>query len=326
MRYFPEGVFTRSAFDSAEVAAKAVLEEGMNFGRADHWDVAYGSSGTVGAVAEVIRLSGRGEGEITSDGLDWLRQRLLASGSADAVRLEGLKDDRRPVIGGGVTVLRAIFDLLGVEQMQVAQGALRHGALYDLLDRENTHTDVRSATVDRLAKKFEADPMQAARVGRVAEHFWQQLYARDSSSETARHARKLAWAAQLFEIGNAISHEDAHKHGAYILDNSDAPGFAEPELRRLGLLVLGHRGKLRKLEADLTDEVLVQQLVCLRLAVILCHARRDPELNGLQLTEGARQFTLRVPAAWAARHPQSTYLLREEALLWQKTPWTFGLA
>jgi exopolyphosphatase/guanosine-5'-triphosphate,3'-diphosphate pyrophosphatase len=91
-------------------------------------------------------------------------------------------------------------------------------------------------------------------------------------------------------------------------------------------LVLGHRGKLRKLEADFTDEVLMQQLVCLRLAVILCHARRDPELAGVQLTGTGRQFTLRVPPAWAARHPQSTYLLREEAGLWQKTPWAFELA
>ena len=34
-----------------------------------------------------------------------------------------------PVIGGGVSVLRAIFDLFGIEQMLPAQGALRHGAL-----------------------------------------------------------------------------------------------------------------------------------------------------------------------------------------------------
>ena len=47
-----------------------------------------------------------------------------------------MKDDRRAVIGGGVSVLRAVFDLLGIEKMHVAQGALRHGALYDLLDRE----------------------------------------------------------------------------------------------------------------------------------------------------------------------------------------------
>jgi exopolyphosphatase/guanosine-5'-triphosphate,3'-diphosphate pyrophosphatase len=56
--------------------------------------------------------------------------------SADKVRMDGLKEDRRPVIGGGISVLRAAFEVLQIDEMQVAQGALRHGALFDMLDRE----------------------------------------------------------------------------------------------------------------------------------------------------------------------------------------------
>ena len=78
-----------------------------------------------------------------------------------------------------------------------------------------------------------------------------QLRQGDSAAELARHERKLGWAAQLHEIGSLISHGDYHKHGAYILDNTDALGFALTELHRLSLLVLGHRGKLRKLERRL---------------------------------------------------------------------------
>ena len=147
--------------------------------------------------------------------------------------------------------------------------------------------------------------------------------------ESQRSQRKLAWAAQLHEIGSQISHSDYHKHGAYILDNADAPGFAVHELHRLSLLVLGHRGKLRKLDADFGDRVFVQQLLCLRLAVILCHARRDPDLGGLQLrsaAEPARRFLLNWRAGWAEAFPQSAHLLREEALAWQKMPFTLALA
>ena len=122
-----------------------------------------------------------------------------------------------------------------------------------------------------------------------------------------------------------ISHSDSHKHGAYILDHADAPGFSQGELHQLGLLVLGHRGKLRKLEADFGDTVFVQQLACLRIAVILCHARRDPELQGLKLLAGAQAFTLQMSRDWAAAWPQSAHLLREEALAWQKTPWTLSV-
>jgi exopolyphosphatase/guanosine-5'-triphosphate,3'-diphosphate pyrophosphatase len=326
MKYFPHGQFTEKAFEQADVAAQAVLEEALEAYTPARWDVAYGSSGTIGAVGDVLAAAGWEAGTITREGLDWLREQLLAARSADRVRLEGLKDDRRPVVGGGLSVLRALFELLGIERMQPAQGALRHGVLYDLLSREAPETDVRSATVERFALKFEADAAQARRVGRVAVQMLRQLRAGESRAELARHERKLGWAAQLHEIGSLISHSDYHKHGAYILDNADAPGFAQPELHRLSLLVLGHRGKLRKLEADFEDELFVQQLLALRLAVILCHARREPDLAGMELQMRGRQFVLALRPDWAQAFPQSAHLLREETVAWQKMPWNFALA
>ncbi|MCY1544539.1 Guanosine-5'-triphosphate,3'-diphosphate pyrophosphatase [compost metagenome] len=141
-----------------------------------------------------------------------------------------------------------------------------------------------------------------------------------NSSRAGRALRKLGWAAQLHEIGALVSHSDYHKHGAYILDNADAPGFAVNELHALGQLVLGQRGKLRKLEASLDDETFVMQLLALRLAVILCHARRDPDPQALHLAAlGARAFTIACAPDWAEAYPQSAHLLREEVLAWQKT-------
>jgi exopolyphosphatase/guanosine-5'-triphosphate,3'-diphosphate pyrophosphatase len=58
MKYFPEGQFTARAFSAAEIAAKAVLEETMQTFERKHWDTAYGSSGTVGAVSDVLSTSG----------------------------------------------------------------------------------------------------------------------------------------------------------------------------------------------------------------------------------------------------------------------------
>ncbi|MEP6824839.1 MAG: exopolyphosphatase, partial [Ramlibacter sp.] len=316
MKYFPQGDFTEAAFGRAEVAAKAVLDEAVSAYGPSGWDVVYGSSGTIGAVGDVLTAAGRGEGAVTRAGLDWLLKQLLAAGSADKVKMDGLKDDRRAVIGGGVGVLLAVFDLLEISEMQAAQGALRHGVLYDLLDREHGDTDLRSTTVLRLATKFAADTAQAQRVGNVACHLLRQLRpaGAEAAVERARNERKLGWAAQLHEIGSRISHSDYHKHGAYILDNADAPGFAQPELHRLSLLVLGHRGKLRKLDADFEDTLFVQQLLCLRLAVILCHARRDPDLKGLQLQGAGKTVTLGLRNDWTTAYPQSAHLLREETV------------
>jgi exopolyphosphatase / guanosine-5'-triphosphate,3'-diphosphate pyrophosphatase len=325
MKYFPDGQFTPRAFQTAEVAAKAVLDEAVNIYRADAWDTAYGSSGTIGAVSDVLTASGWPTGMVTQEGLDWLLDRLLKAQSADRLKLDGMKDDRRAVIGGGVSVLRAVFDLLGIAQMEAAQGALRHGVLYDLVDREQDLTDLRSTTVQRLASKFNTDNAQAQRVSKVARQLFVMASAGMPRAESERFQRKLEWAAELHEIGSQISHSDYHKHGAYILDNADAPGFALPELHRLSLLVLGHRGKLRKLEVNFEDRVFIQQLLCLRLAVILCHARRDPDLKGLQLESSAEPgkiFVLNCRPGWAQTFPQSAHLLQEEVLAWQKTPWT----
>ena len=316
-RYFPQGQFTQQAFATAEIAAKAVLDEALSTYRPDTWDVAYGSSGTIGAVGDMLTAAGFSPGELTLEGLDWLRERLLRAQSADKVRLEGLKDDRRAVIGGGLSILRALFDLLGIRSMQVAQGALRQGALYDMLDRELPETDLRTSTVQGLVQSFAVDRDQAHRVATVAE----QLFAQALPDHEGTGARKLGWAAQLHEIGCRISHSDYHRHGAYILDNTDVAGFAQHELHRLRALVLGHRGKVRKIEADLGDTLFAVQLLCLRLAVILCHARRDPDLHGLTLGLDGSRFSLRARTGWAASYPQSAYLLREEIEAWQRTGW-----
>ncbi|MDO5624394.1 MAG: Ppx/GppA phosphatase family protein [Pseudomonadota bacterium] len=326
MRYFPGNVLSARHFERAEVAAKAVLDDALSTHSHTHWDTAYGSSGTVGAVADTLALAGRApaEGVITRDGLDWLRDKLIKARRFEAIGLEGIKEERKAVIGGGLAVLRALFELLDIDTMQHAHGALRHGALFDLLDREHAQTDVRSAAVEHLATRFHADAPQAERVARTALHLLGQLLPPMGEQARQECERQVLWAARLHEIGSRISHADYHKHGAYILDNADVPGFSMHELHALSELVLGHRGKLRKLESRFGDALFMRQLMALRVAVILCHARQDPAFEDLRMAadaEPAHGFSLRLRAGWANAWPQSTHLLREEVVAWQRTPW-----
>jgi exopolyphosphatase/guanosine-5'-triphosphate,3'-diphosphate pyrophosphatase len=108
-------------------------------------------------------------------------------------------------------------------------------------------------------------------------------------------------------VGVAISHSDYHKHGAYILDNADMVGFSVPELHLLGLLVLGQRGKLKKLDLELEDNDFAKMLLALRLSVILCHARKDPahEVLSLHCDEHKQRVTLTAPASWVNDYPPS---------------------
>ena len=328
-RYFPDQQFTKQAFRNAEIAAKAVLDEALPLYTRDTWDVAYGSAGTVGAVVDVLAAAGWPAGSISQAGLDWLLDKILGAQSADRIRMPGMRDDRRAIIGGGLSVLRAVFDLLQIHDMRLASGGLRHGLLAELMGQTDSQGDIRSKSVERLVTKFGADQAHGERVGRVALGLLAQLQNNEPSAEpidTERLQRKLNWAARLHEIGSHISHSDYHKHGAYILDNADAMGFSLTELHTLSLLVLGHRGKLRKLEADFANVGFVKQLLCLRLAVILCHARRDPMMDSISLrsnSSAAQSFTLTYSASWEKAFPQSVHLLREEALAWHKTTWDF---
>ena len=329
MKYFSTGEFTAQAFNKAEVAAKAVLDEALEAFPPNAWDVAYGSSGTVAAVAEALLASGWEADVVTREGLNWLKDQLIRVGHVDKLRLEGLREDPKAVIGGGLSLLSAVMDLFGIETLKVTPGALRHGVLYDLIEREDENKDARALTVRGLQKTFRIDTTQAQRVSKVAGGFLKQLKPSGTDEHAwSRHLKKLDWAAQLHEIGTQISHTDSHKHGAYILDNTDTPGFVMHELHRLSLLVLGHKGKLRKLEIDFEDAFFIYQLLSLRLAVILCHARRDPDTASMHLrlsSQVPRCFELKMEPLWSQRFPQSSHLLQQEVLSWQKTSWELRL-
>lgn len=318
LRCFENGRLDTYNFHRAQVSAQAILDEAAaGFDKAN-WDVAYGASGTVGAVADVLVAKGYAPGIIRREALDWLYNSLLRAGHIDKVNLAGLKEDRRAVISGGVSILRCLFDLLDLQELHVADGALRQGLLFDLLNREDANTDVRSASIARLATKFSVDASHSKRVATTAAKFLESILQDAPRAHQERLLRKTIWAADVHEIGARISHTEYHKHGAYILDNADAPGFANAELHRLSLLVYGHRGKLKKISETIGDMDFTCQLLALRLAVIICHARRAPDLQGIQLQPKDNGFKLQLSLVWQKSYPQSTYLLHEESAAWQK--------
>ncbi|MEO5843747.1 MAG: Ppx/GppA family phosphatase, partial [Caldimonas sp.] len=100
-RYFGDGRFSEAAFRQAQIAAGAELEEALVPFAAQHWQEALGSSGTVGSVSQLLASSGVTDGRITPEGLRWLMEQCLRAERVDKLVLPGLKEDRRPVIGGG---------------------------------------------------------------------------------------------------------------------------------------------------------------------------------------------------------------------------------
>ena len=320
LRFFKDGQIDRASFKRAQVAAGAAIEEAVEqFSRA-RWDEAFGSSGTAGAISDILRAEGWSDGTITSEGLLRLRQAIITAGEVKRLRFTSLKPDRQEVLAGGAAVLCAVFDVLGVSEMRTARGALRVGVLYDLLGRRESR-DLRDATVDRLQERFGVDRRQAQRVGTLAA----QLYARLAPAAPDEMAKRLAWAASLHEVGFAISHNDYHKHGAYLVQHGDLAGFSTSDQERIALLILAQRGNLKKVAAVLDDADRAAKILALRLAVVLCHARRDVALPAWSLHSVRGAIELELAGDWLGRHPLTEYLLQEEAAQWDKVGVRFSV-
>ena len=320
MKYFGDGRFTESAFRQAQVAAGAELEEALEPFAPGHWQEALGSSGTAGAVSQLLAANGVTDGHITPAALRWLMEQCLKAGRVDKLALPGLKDDRRPVIAGGLSILYTLALHFGIETLMPARGALRQGVVFDLDERRHALElpqdghDVRDASVRELQRRFMVDTQQATRVSQIAE----SLYTGVQPKAGPEARRELLWACALHEIGMMISHHDHHRHSAYVLSHVDAAGFSQSQLRRIGELVLGQRGGLRKLESSLATTDFAWQALCLRLAIIKCHARGEVTADALRLQRSGNEATLAFAPEWADGHPRTLFLLHEEAQAWQR--------
>ena len=320
MKYFGDGRFTESAFQNAQVAAGAELEEALEPFAPAHWQEALGSSGTVGAVSQLLAASGITDGSVTPAGLRWLIEQCLRAGRIEKLDLPGLKDERRAVIAGGIAILYTLATHFGIAALQPARGALRQGVIFDLDERlqatalhQDGH-DIRDASVRELQRRFMVDISQAKRVSGVAE----RLYASVQPGAGAEARRELLWGAALHEMGMMVSHHDHHRHSAYLLGHVDAAGFSQSQLKRLAELVLAQRGGLRKIESSLAQPDFAWQVLCLRLAIVKCHARGEVDAGVLKLLRNGVVATLGFAEGWEQANPRKLHLIREEVDAWSR--------
>jgi exopolyphosphatase/guanosine-5'-triphosphate,3'-diphosphate pyrophosphatase len=316
-RFFADGQLRADAFLAAETDARAEVEAiAREFGP-ERWREAYASSGTALALAEILEQNGLSSGGITLQGLMRLRKRMVGAGHVRRLRLAGLKPERAPVLAGGLAIMAAALDELDVPRINPVGGAMRLGVLYDLLGR-TVRKDIRAATVDRFIERYHIDRPHAMRVAALAK----ALYQKSVAKPRAASAQLLEWAALLHEVGYTVSHLGFHKHGAYILENADMPGFSAQDQRRLAHLVLGCRGGLDKMGPLLGDQDARAQILALRLAVLFHHARGPIALPRITLNAD-RAIRFGVAERWRRAHPLSSYLLDQERDEWRALgmPW-----
>lgn len=313
-RFFGEGVITEKSFDRAVTAARQeVLSIHANYRRMG-WQQVVGASGTIKAISQVCVDNGWSESGVTMEGLKKARKKVVKAGHADKLDLKGLRDDRKPIFPSGLAILYGIFEQLGIEQMEVSSGALREGLLYDLVGRF-AHEDVRERSIQALMNRNHVERSQAERVCETACNLYRQVAA-DWGLENDELADTLRWGALLHEVGLAVSHSQFHKHGAYLVTNSDLPGFSRQEQQAVAVLVRGHRRKIPlSALSDLPEDEqtpLLRLCLVLRLSARLHHARCDEPAPAITIKAKDTTLTLQFPAGWLEEHPLTLADLEQE--------------
>lgn len=307
--YFPDGCITEEAFDRAILAARSHLENDMPAFLEQQWSAVYGSSGTIRAIADAIAKNSLGDGRLSYKNMEVLKARLIDFGHVSRINLLGMKPDRAAIIMGGLAVLMGALSELRVKSMLPIEAGLRMGVLRDLQLRA-TRRDRRELSVQDFRDRFAVDGERADRVAQIASALYTQLKPASDAYE-----RQLYWGGQLHELGMVVSHSGYHKHGAYMIENADLPGFTAGEQRLLSKLVLGQKGNLRKLDGMLTDTDFGKAVLALRLAVMLMHSRIDVLADELRVKMKNR-IELEISRDWIRRHATLAYWIEKEQEWW----------
>jgi exopolyphosphatase/guanosine-5'-triphosphate,3'-diphosphate pyrophosphatase len=318
LSFFVGGRVDAVSFEAAILSARSHFEDAAPPYQPPHWNNAYGSSGTIRALSEIIAKNELGDGKLTLASLDALKCRFIEFGHVGRIDMPGLRPDRASTIIGGLAILIALLTELGIEVMTPVEAGLRMGVMWDLYLR-SMQRDRREESVRVLAQKFHVDAGRADRVAREAGALYSQLKPAGESCTKLLH-----WSAVLHEMGMVVSQTGYHKHGAYMIENADLPGFITREQKTMSKLILAQKGNLRKIGDSLGDGDFAKAVLALRLAVLFMHARIEADFSELKLRMKNR-IELEIKRDWVAHHPTLSYWIEKEQEWWDEVGVDFSV-
>jgi exopolyphosphatase/guanosine-5'-triphosphate,3'-diphosphate pyrophosphatase len=322
-RYFADNAINLRNFDAAIDAACEVLGEIKDQYLDLGWQTAVGASGTVQAIQEILVSQGFAE-ELTLEQLNFIKQQAIECNCIEQLDIQGLVPERRLVFVSGLSILIAIFKTLKVERMTLAGGALREGVLYGMLGNMQ-HSDIRSRTLNSLMIRHHIDKNHATIVADVALKCAEQLKCQ-WQLEQYEGLSLLHSAAMLHELGLIVDYRHYHLHGAYILNQTELPGYTRAQKKLLTSLVSNQRDAIMQnliAQQTMTSCKLAERLTrILRMAIILSMRRMDEALPTVTVSCKGDDLMVKLPEGWLGEHPLMKAELEVEIAEQQKAGWT----
>ncbi|WP_396243805.1 exopolyphosphatase [Hafnia paralvei] len=320
-QFFPNGTISKDNFQRAHLAAAQKLENMAWQYRIQGWQAALGASGSIKAAHEVLIALGEKDGLITPERLELLRSEVLKYKRFSELTLPGLSEDRQAVFVPGLSILCGVFDALAIKQLRLSDGALREGVLYEMEGRFR-HQDIRSRTARSLAEHYNIDREQAQRVLSTVQQLYAQWMAQNSKLVHPQLEALLNWAAMLHEVGLSINHSGMHRHSAYILQNTNLPGFNQEQQLLLATLVRFHRKGVKLDELPRLTLFKKKQYIpliqILRLATLLNNQRQSTTTpESLELETDGFHWILRFPKGYLQQNNLVQLDVEKEQSYWK---------
>jgi exopolyphosphatase/guanosine-5'-triphosphate,3'-diphosphate pyrophosphatase len=220
-------------------------------------------------------------------------------------KTEGIGPRRAEIVVAGTAVFLRTLEALNLPGFYYSAAGVRDGIIADLAVRGVGRERSRLArpqvrVAESMCRKYNVEMKNAKQVAGFAAQLFEALLPLHSLPPES--GKLLEAAALLHNTGHYISGTGHHKHSAYIVSNSDMPGYTDRERNLVALLCRYHRKSLpaprhdvfRSLPAE--EKRIVQMLTpVLRIAVAL-DAGHAQKIRAMETTVAADAVTISVRA------------------------------
>lgn len=159
-------------------------------------------------------------------------------------KVAGIGPRRAEIVVAGSAVFLRTLELFGHRSLYYSTAGVRDGIIADLaaqgVGRELTQLSrEQAAVVQGMAKRYGVALRHAELVARLGNRLFDLLQPLHRLPPTA--GKILEAAAYLHDVGHFVSATGHHKHSAYLVANSDMPGFTGKERLAIAALCRFHR-------------------------------------------------------------------------------------
>jgi exopolyphosphatase/guanosine-5'-triphosphate,3'-diphosphate pyrophosphatase len=251
-RFFKHGKYSAKMLKQCRVYIQGMLNPIARQLRKLDRQIVVGTSGTIQAIAGLIRSGRKVEGVTNLNGFSFSREELKSAvaGILEAAltgSMEDLQDldpARRDIIVAGALIVEQLFGELDLKELTVSEYGLREGIVLDTIEKkylrvDSSLDDLRRESILHLGETLSVEKVHTQHVAKLALRLFDQTKALHRLGAPEREL--LEAAALLHEVGLFVSHSQHHRHSYYLIKNADLLGYTEDEKGIIANVARYHR-------------------------------------------------------------------------------------